>query len=331
MDNTPLRPERRFNEVGPGCDLVHCARRPQRDLNPYDYVELLFKTLEIGFRLAQPSRPQPVLHLNHTSHHDRMFEVAFSSDDDEVVSDAMCAWIADSGCSSAGSFACRFSGRMERATPFSPGLRQMGTRAVCRTSPSKFTMSALETVCLLNHLEADVGDAIGWVCLLVGVIRPPTGFESLSSHNWHLLGELMRIAEHSLRPLPSVLRDIEVARSLEETEDWEKLEVWLAAVWGSLLVFHIRMPELMEGIELVTLKLSLRQPSALQRFEDQCERLAIRNTECEAKLQEICSRARAERLPSEPSPPLCVSVPPVRYLSLLMPPFPSVNRSTPSH
>jgi len=27
------------------------------------------------------------------------------------------------------------------------------------------------------------------------------------------------------------LRDVEVMRSLEGAEDWEKLEVWMAAVW----------------------------------------------------------------------------------------------------
>lgn len=90
----------------------------------------------------------------------------------------------------------------------------------------------------------------------------------------------MRIAEPLLEPSPSVLRDIEVARSLEEVEDWEKLEVWLAAVWEFLLASYISVPELMEGIEPVTLKLSLRQLSGLQRsevqFEDRCERHVTR-------------------------------------------------------
>ena len=339
MGDTLPRPESRFNEVGPGCDLFHYARGPQRDLNPYGYVELLFKTLEIGFRLVRPGHLRPGLRLNHTPHQDRVFEVAFSGGGDEVIADAVCTWITatDSGCSPADLFAHHFFNCVERTTSFSPKLRQMSIHAICRTWSSGLIMSAPETIRLLNHLEAGVGDVRGrreqlrWVYLLIEVIRSPTGFESLSSHNWHLLGGLMRIVKPSLRLSFPVLRDIEVARSLEEAEDWEKLEVWLAAIWGSLMISSVLIPELMEGIEPMTLKVSLRQRSALQRFEDQCKRHAIGFTKHKVKLQEICSRTRAQQLPSEASPPPCVSVPLVQYLSLLMPPFPSVNRLTPSH
>ena len=270
------------NEAGPGCDLVHCSRIHQRDLDPYDYVDLLFRALEIGFRLAWPA--ERTVHLDHTPYHDRMFEIALSSCNDKVISDAMCARIAASYCTPVGSFMDRFANHVDRTTPFSPRLRQVAILAIRRTRINGLTVSAPETVRLLNRLEVDVGDVIDvgdtasidmgerarWVSLLAGVIRSPTGFESLSSHNWHLLGELIRIGQFILEPLPSVLRDIEVARSLEEAEDWEKLEVWLANVWGSLPACNVTTPELVESIEQVTLRLCLRRPSALQRFGDQC-------------------------------------------------------------
>ena len=47
-----------------------------------------------------------------------MFEVAFSSDDDETIADAMCAWITDTHRTPAGLFARYFSNRTENTTPF---------------------------------------------------------------------------------------------------------------------------------------------------------------------------------------------------------------------
>ena len=57
-------------------------------------VDLILRTLEVGFRLADISRGRPALGLNHTSHHDRMFEAVFSCDDDHVIADAVGVWIA---------------------------------------------------------------------------------------------------------------------------------------------------------------------------------------------------------------------------------------------
>ena len=175
-------PDERFTEVGPSCDL-----------SPYDYVDLLFKTLKIGFRLAWPGRGLSVIRLDHTSHHGPVFNVAFSSDDDEVIADAVCAWVTDIYRTPAGSLARHFADRVERTTPFSPRLRQMGIHAIRRIWSNELSVAAFETVRLLNRLEADAGEVeekANWAKLLVGVIRSPLGFESLSSHNWRSLGKL---------------------------------------------------------------------------------------------------------------------------------------------
>jgi len=302
-------PETRFTKVGPGCDLVHHAHRHQTDPDLCDYVDLLFKTLEIWFRLVLTGHDRPPIHLDHTSHHNRMFEVAFSSDDDETIADAMCAWITDSHRTPSGLFARHFANRTENTTPLPQRLRQMAIRAICRIWRGELTVSTLEIVRSLNRLEVDVGDVgdeeekVNWVCLLVGVIRSPTGFESLSSHNWHLLDELISTTGYFGYHM---VRDTDVMRLLEEAEDWEKLEVWLAALWRSLQTMDVQTPELMEGIEQVTLELSSRQPSALQRLENLCERDAVWGGRG-GKLQGICYRVRAGQLPSEPPPPPYVS------------------------
>jgi len=319
------RLETRFTEVGPGCDLVHPTGGSRKDLDLHGYVDLLFTTLEIGFRVARPGRGWPTIRSNHASHHDQMFELAFSSDDDGVIADAVYAWIADSDRTPDrapdGSLARYFAKRVERTAPFSRRLRQMGVRAICHIRPSDLTVSTLEAVRLLNRLEVDVEDVdaeerINWVKLLVGVIRSPSGLESLSSHNWRLLGELVLIARsfdsHLVRGLVSTAksfdshsgRDTEVMRSLEKAEDWEKLEVWMVVVW----VFPPALAaETMQVVRQATLKLSLRQTSALQRFENLCEGDVIWS-QYKLLLRRICDQARAEQSPLEPLSPSYVSV-----------------------
>ena len=286
-----------------GCDLVHsgvtyCACKCPRHFGLNGYVEFLFKTLEIGFRLAGLDHDQPILHLDHTSHRDQIFEVAFSSDDEEVIADAACAWIAGDH-TPAGSCVRYFAGRVEEATPFPPRLRQVAIRAIERIWRSEFAASGLETIRLLHRLDVDVEeveDKRGWARFLVMVIRSPMGFGSLSPHYWGLLGNLTLTTTYSVEDL--ALRDTEVMRSLEEAEDWEKLEVWVAAVWQ---MFGLPTSEPTEGIEQVTLKLALRRPSALQRFENLCARNAVW-LHYKSKLQGICNQARTEQLPLETPP-----------------------------
>ena len=101
---------------------------------------------------------------------------------------------------------------------------------------------------------------------------------------------------------------MEVMRSLEKMEDWEKLEIWMVVVWLFLPWSGILIPELMEGIEQVTLKSLLQQPSALLRFEDLCEAGTHSDPsptyqECKDRLQRICGQVRVEQLPSESPQP----------------------------
>ena len=157
-----LKTEKGFNEVGPGCDLdtPHAHERLQ-GLTPGTYADFLLMMLEVGFRLAGPHRDWLAILLNHTPHHDRVFGIAFSSYNGEAIADAVCAWIADGFRTPAGSFARHFSNRMESSTPLSPRLRQVGIRAIGRIWSSELTVSALETVHLLNRLNADVDDVEG--------------------------------------------------------------------------------------------------------------------------------------------------------------------------
>jgi len=286
-----------FSEAGPSCDPVrlddtsHRARRYPHTLTLDSYIHLLSITLDIGFRLAAPSHDQPALHSNHTSYHEWMFETAFSSHDDEVIADAVSAWIMDRGRAPPGSFVRYFTGRVERDTPFSPRLRRITLHAIECIHDSELKVSGLETVRLLNCLNVDV-DEVEWdyglVRLLIEVIRSPTGSENLSSHNWRLLDKL---AAGVLFDRALVSRDVEVMRLFKAAEDWEKLEIWMGILWWFIPSDDERESESMRDIEQATLKLLSQRPSVLPRFKDLYDR--IRGSGRVA-LRRICDQALAE-------------------------------------
>ena len=299
--------EEEFSEVGPSHDPVcldstsyHSRGRPQH-LTPSMYAHLLSITLEVGFRCDTPSRDQSVLHLDHTSHHKWVFDTAFSSDDDEVIADALCIWTTGVGSTPPGSCARYLAKRLERVAPFSPRLWQTSIRTIEHIWRNELEASGLDTIRWLNHLGIDADDVVDrerWALVLVGVMRSPTGLESLSPHYWHLLDKLVA-SKHFLH-LES--RDMEVMRSLKEAEDWEKLGAWMVAMWSSLPIF-----ESMGDIEEVTLKLLSRRPSAFPRFEDLCKTLTCSSEYCQAhknKLQQICDQVRAGQSSSESLSPL---------------------------
>ena len=290
-----------FSEAGPGCDpLRPGGTSDQPRTHPHylvtaDYVAILSVALEVGFRFAAPGHH----HLNHTPHHDWVFETAFSSNDDEVVADAVCALIADVDRTPPGSYVLYAAKRIERATPFSPRLRRVSISAVAFDWRRELKASPLGTIQLLNHLNVGVDDMkkkLDWAKALVGAICSPTGLKNLSAQYWPVLGRLLSLnASHGLRGVDPESFDA-VTKSLEEAEDWEKLEVWMSMKWPSL-----RSSESVEDVERTTLKLLLRRPSALPRFTDLVEYgepWIYRG----AELQRICDQARTER-PLPESPP----------------------------
>jgi len=215
-------------------DTPHQTRGYPRTPFPFYHEILLSIILEIGFRLAGPGRGLPDLRLDHTSHHERMFEEAFSSDDDGVIADALSVWIVDGYRAPPGWCTSHFAKRLKSVTPFSQRLRRVGTRIIERTWSHELRVSGLETVRFLDRLGVDVDDIAEkreWPKLLVYVIRSPMGPQSLSSHYWQLLDKLVLAGVCDVTP---ALRDTEVMRSLEEAGDWEKLEVWMVIVWKSL-------------------------------------------------------------------------------------------------
>ena len=154
-------------------------------------------------------------------------------------------------------------------------------------------LSGLEVIHLLSRLEAgtdDLDHKNQWWILLVESMRSLIR-DNLSSHCWGLLDELVSARAPFVGAFIWVFAerfeicDVEVVKSLEEAEDREKLEVWMATVWGSLLLLTMPMPELMEVFGDVTLKLILLRPSAFRRCESLCERVFPEGVETQRSLR----------------------------------------------
>ena len=293
FDGLFLNPrESGFFDVGPGCDYFRLGEAPRHSTRPLrrrarqGYVDCLFLTTAIAFRQVDPESHQLTSSLDHTPHHNWVFDVAFSNQYDEIVADAVSAWIVDSANPPPGSFLRRFLTRVENPEEFSPRLRRATLRVLECIWKSELDASWFGIVRLLNRLEVGVDDILvedTWTRLLESVICSPAGPEGLSSHYWSLLDKLVG---HAWGPsYSSTPRYLEVMRLLEEAESWDNLEVWIKIMWRGL--------EIVEDVERVTLKLLSHRLSALPRFRDLS--WSHRN-----RLQRICDQA--EQLPSEIPP-----------------------------
>ena len=291
-----------FFDVGPGCDHFRLGTTPHHALGPLGsrlrkiYTDCLFLTTAIAFRQVDPESLWWTLSLDHTPHHDWMFEVAFSSYYDDTVADAVSVWIAGGADPPPGSFLRRFSARVENPEEFSPRLRSAALRVLEGIWRSELEASWFETVRLLDRLEVGVEDIsveYNWTRLLESVICSPAGPEGLSPHYWCLLDKLVR---HTWGPHhSSVPRYLEVMRSLEEAESWENLEIWIKVMWRSEDADDEE--EMVKDVERVTLKLLSHRSSALPRFRDLSDHLSW---DLWNRLRRICDQA--EQLPSELPP-----------------------------
>ena len=146
---TSRRATRGFSAVGFNSNSVDsdATHNQVQYFLPHDLYEYLLSImLEVGFRLAGIGAMFERIDPNNTPHHKRIFETAFSSDDDEVVADAVRMLITSCGRTPLGSFARHFTKRLEGDRPLSEGLRQLIIHVVERIWDNEPWESGPETV-----------------------------------------------------------------------------------------------------------------------------------------------------------------------------------------
>ena len=289
--------EKGFSEVGVGCNPLRNTSYPPhgspQGLIPGIRVDIFLETLKVGFGL-----PTSI-----TDQREWMFKIAFSSDDDEVIADAVSAWIVGDGHISSGLCVNRLAERMERNTPFSPRLRTQSICAIECSWNKEFEGSESETVHLLNDLRVRVDDMENkgeWVQLLKSAMRFTGGKDDLSSHYWDLLDEVMLTGGLG-KSFKS--GDVDLMESLNGEKEWKKLEVWTALVWqtlpdpGESYRSGFNWDSYSNRIEATTLELLSKQPSAFSRLDNLRKTRSADSWTYESILQAVLTKSKNLRNP----------------------------------
>jgi hypothetical protein len=162
-----------------------------------------------------------------------VLDIVFAMRSDDWIADTVCVRIVHPQVTPSGSCARRLLKLTERGRPFSLRLRRtIALAAVQWLWRLELNAADLEFVCLLKNLKVGVGEVgnanMPWLDLLMDVLRSPMGRGRLSSHYWFLLGNLVPMAPTKDSGWD---RDTEIMESLEEAQDWEKLETRMLVVW----------------------------------------------------------------------------------------------------
>jgi hypothetical protein len=264
------------------------------------YKDLLFLSLKTGFRKAIPiDRRSEVAPLVHTRHHKRMIDLVFAHKDGELIADALCAWTAENP--SLVSCIPHLVELADRGVDFSSRLQRTIMRTIWSTKERDWRPAGLGSLTrVLDRIRVEpdeARDGNGWKSVLKAVVHSSEGRKHLSIRHWHLLETLVRNGDREVMCGSCV----GVMKSLEETQEWEKLEAWACAVWLSPSSLH---PVPMDEVSAATLALFQQRSSAITRFEGLSEPTDLRCLRSEhwAEFKRICDQARATRSSSESSP-----------------------------
>jgi hypothetical protein len=262
-----------------------------------DGEELLFFSLQIGFR-GLDLRDQGLFRaFVHTNHHGYMRDIVFRSGDDEAVADLLYAWTTPSYTpyEFLNTWPRHFV-RLRPATITSERLRRLVIHSVGYINFREVgDVEVGELTALLDRLSINIDDMyspVSWLHLLLYLVQSPEGRRSLSHPYWELMVELA--ADESLfqnNPI-NYNQQLQVMFSLEEEKGWDMLECWCGFVW---LRRCPRIGTITGDLERTTLSLLRQRPGAVKKLERWIQRLRMGDArECLECLRWICDRGGLE-------------------------------------
>ena len=258
-----------------------------------DGKELLFLSLQIGFRHLDPNNPRVPTKLTHTEHHQHMADIIFESADSEVIADLLHAWTSHSDSHEPFPSLAMCVRHLVGLRPSSRRLRRLVIRAVGSIGYQKFEQAGLPRFFgLLDHLDAsieDVDDKEVWATLLLDIIR--SSDRHLSPPYWELLVELS--LSGSLQS-GGVAWDPAILTNLEASQEWGKLVCWMGIAW---IVWPPESDVTPEGVlRDALLSLSRHRPGAIPKLEEWIERWSVSHGKAVPEtFQRISGQARFER------------------------------------
>ena len=230
-------------------------------------ASLIYPVFRVGFSCFTRDEIQFEVDYIPTVH--QMVDLVFERVDYEILADALYVWTSQGNYNNCDRLLGPCAGHLvelaQADREFPPRLGQAIIRVINlvdfveRVGVERF-------VGLLAHLEVGIDDITtardNWATLILEIIASEVGREQLPFRYWELLVQLSRNFSGELR---SVLCDGEIIGSLEEEEEWEKLECWLGAVW--IVQYRSEDEPEVEVIIQATAALLQRIPKAAQRLK----------------------------------------------------------------
>lgn len=227
------------------------------DLEPHR--SLLFACLRIGYRRFDTFSTQTTIL---SPHHLRMIPLVFSSKDEGVIGDFLCAWCTYPTTEGFGDLSLH----TERLTDlvylqvFGSRLQHLVFRALGRMKHVDFEKVGLpRLVALLDRIEDEaMFRAPDLRDFLLDVLSSSEGRRIFPLRYWQTAAELAARDRHFLSPdLPKM----DLIRFLEAEHEWEKLTRWMGAIWTSVLPVDV-IDDQMEDIVRFTKLVVRHNPDA---------------------------------------------------------------------
>lgn len=262
-----------------------------------DGEELLFLSLEIGFRGLDSQYQWTDIRLVHTNHHQHMAEIVFNSGDEEVIADFLQAWLTHDNSLRSSQLLDTWAKHfvlLQHVTFTSRRLWRLTVRSVERLGFDLLQRVGVEGIVpVLDRLRVDIDDVDSrnrWLQLLLEIVRSPEGRRSLGYPYWELMVELAVSGAWFL--CGDIDFELQVMISLEEEQEWDILECWTGFVW---LLRHPKINGVPEDLERVTLSLFRQRSGATQKLGEWLQRSGMHDApECLEFLRWICERAGFE-------------------------------------
>ena len=188
-------------------------------------------------------------------HHLRMIPFVFSSRDEGVIGDFLCAWCTYSVPEGLGDLS-RHTGLLVDLVnlgSFGPRLQHLVFRALGRVKFTDFDQVGLsKLIALLDRIEDEaMFRAPELRDFFLDALASSEGRQVFPLRYWRTLAELAARDRHFLSPdLPKM----DLIRFLEVEREWEKLAWWMGAIWTSVLpvgVVENQMEDIVESTQSV--------------------------------------------------------------------------------
>ena len=235
-----------------------------------DGKDLLFLSLELGFRHLPPEDRRIGARLTHKDHHQQMTGIVFKDGSSETIADFLHAWASSSDFHQPHpslNMCASDLVDLQNLHPFSQRLRQCIIHSIRLIGYQPFKqVEAGRFIGLLNGLDLcakdiDVNAKVQWARILLDTIQSPEGAQHLLHSYWELLVELSISVSQYLKEIDW---NPDIMTSLEANQKWDKLEYWIKIAW---IVWPLEDSVLAEGdFECMKQLLTHEKPDVVEKL-----------------------------------------------------------------